>query len=163
MTPDVNVLVAAFREGHVHHVTARAWLSGALADCSTGSSLEILPMIAAGFVRLVTDSRIFASPSSALAAHQFLNEILVADGASLLELGREWDAFEKLCTERSIAGPDVPDAWIAAAVTTYGLHLVTFDADFRRLLRSDQFTLLVPRSNLKEEGGRYDPALRLAA
>jgi predicted nucleic acid-binding protein len=27
VTPDVNVLVAAFRTDHPHHATARSWLS----------------------------------------------------------------------------------------------------------------------------------------
>ena len=31
MTPDVNVLVAAFRADHPHHTTARVWLEQAVA------------------------------------------------------------------------------------------------------------------------------------
>ena len=41
-------------------------------------------------------------------------------------------------------GNDVPDAWLAAAVTHQGEHLVSFDRDFRKLLGRGQFTLLSP-------------------
>ena len=41
-------------------------------------------------------------------------------------------------------GPDLPDAWLAAAVTQTGEHLVSFDRDFRKLLGRSQFSLLVP-------------------
>lgn len=37
---------------------------------------------------------------------------------------------------------DVPDAWLAAAVTQLGEHLVTFDADFKKLLSQKQVTVL---------------------
>jgi hypothetical protein len=38
----------------------------------------------------------------------------------------------------------LPDAWLSAAVSQTGEHLVSFDRDFRRLLPRGQFTLLVP-------------------
>jgi predicted nucleic acid-binding protein len=37
---------------------------------------------------------------------------------------------------------DVPDAWLAAAVIQQSEHLVSFDADFKRLLARSQFTHL---------------------
>ena len=63
MTPDVNVLVAASRADHPHHVVARRWLSGVLADCQDGQTLEILPMVATGFLRLVTHPKVFVQPT----------------------------------------------------------------------------------------------------
>ena len=155
MTPDVNVLVAAFRVDHSHHVPARTWLSRALEACATGGTLEILPMVAAAFVRLVTDARVFRIPDSARDAHAFLRNLLAADGASMPHLGSEWNTFERLCIDLGVVGEDVPDAWIAAVVTADGLHLVTFDRDFTRLLRPTQYTLLSRTLGIAESRPKY--------
>lgn len=36
----------------------------------------------------------------------------------------------------------IPDAWLAAAVIQFSEHLVTFDADFKKLLKRTQVTVL---------------------
>lgn len=59
MTPDVNVLVAASRSDHPHHPVANRWLEESLAACFLGQRLAVLPMVAAGFLRLVTFDRDF--------------------------------------------------------------------------------------------------------
>ena len=60
MTPDVNVLVAAFRADHPHHADARKWLGLARAACAAGQdSLAVLPMVLAGFLHLVTNPKVF--------------------------------------------------------------------------------------------------------
>jgi hypothetical protein len=50
--------------------------------------------------------------------------------------------LRQLCIEKNLTANDVPDAWVAAAVIQLGEHLVTFDADFRKLLRRTQVTVL---------------------
>jgi predicted nucleic acid-binding protein len=55
MTPDLNVLLAASRSDHPHHAVALACFNQALAACETGGSIEIPPMVAAGFLRLATN------------------------------------------------------------------------------------------------------------
>jgi uncharacterized protein len=49
MVPDVNVLVASSRDDHVHHRPAKVWLDAAVQECLTGGSIELLPMVVAGF------------------------------------------------------------------------------------------------------------------
>ena len=63
MTPDINVLVAASRSDHSHHAIARDWLEQALVECEAGGRLELLPVVVAGFLRLVTNRRVFPDPS----------------------------------------------------------------------------------------------------
>jgi len=63
-TPDVNVLVAAFRASHVHHRQARAWLTSALESCATGGNVELLPMVAAGFLRVATNRKVLGIAES---------------------------------------------------------------------------------------------------
>ena len=154
MTPDVNVLVAAFLSAHPQHERAREWLKGALRDCLAGNALQILPMVAVGFLRVVTSFR--TSPATSINdAVAFLGQILSVPGVWMPELGREWSILQTLCAERNLQGGIITDAWIAAAVRAHDLHLVTFDADFRKLLRPHQFTLLLPQSNLQEPRPRY--------
>jgi predicted nucleic acid-binding protein len=65
MTPDVNVLIAAFRRDHQHHAVALQWLDDARVACAEGrTALALLPMVIAGFIRLVTNRRVFRSTSS---------------------------------------------------------------------------------------------------
>lgn len=155
MTPDVNVLVAAFRPGHAHHRAAREWLSGALQACGSGGSVEILPMVAAGFLRLVTNPKVFPVPAPAAEALAFLRRILDVPGVTMPPTGAEWSRLETLCTELDLRGNDIPDAWIAAAVTVGGWRLVTFDRGFARLLRRSEYVLLGDDAGVQERKSRY--------
>ena len=142
MTPDVNILVAASRQDHPHHGPALAWLEQAIAESETGRPLVILPMVAAGFLRLVTHPRVFVMPTPLQDALAFLDALLADPGVSMLPLGGEWPAFVTLCAERGLTGNAIPDAWIAAAVHHHHLHLVSFDKGFRKLLKPSMVTVL---------------------
>jgi toxin-antitoxin system PIN domain toxin len=153
ITPDVNVLVAAFMPDHPHRHQALRWLTTALANNASGAMLAILPMVAVGFVRVVTSSR--GNSQSTAQAIAFVKSILNARGAWMPDVGSEWALLQELCLERGLRGGIISDAWIAAAVRANGLHLVTFDTDFRGLLEPDQYTLLVPENNLQEPRVTY--------
>ena len=142
MTPDVNVLVAASRRDHPHHAAARTWLEQAITDASQGTSLKLQSMVIASFLRLVTHSRIFIHPTPMPEALRFVDALLTAPGVEQPALGAEWPALRRLCADKALAANDVPDAWLAAAVIYQGEHLVSFDADFKRLLSRAHFTRL---------------------
>ncbi len=144
MTPDVNVLVAASRADHVHHAAAASWLREARHEAQRGRRLDLLPMVAAGFLRLVTHPKVFPDPTPSKLALDFVDTLLQSPGVGMTTLGEEWPAVHQLCRSKSLAGNAIPDAWIAATVKSKGLHLVTFDRDFSRLLDSSDFTLLRP-------------------
>jgi uncharacterized protein len=144
MTPDLNVLLAASRTDHPHHRPALRWLEEALVDCESGASIEILPMVAAGFLRLATNRRIFTEPMSVGVAIEFVESLLVIPGVEMPELGREWPALKQLSREHNLVANDITDAWIAASVRTLGSHLVTFDRGFARLLGRTEVTILDP-------------------
>lgn len=141
MTPDVNVLVAASRSDHPHHAVARAWLEGALAKAET-APLTLMPMVLASLLRLVTSPKIFVQPTPMAEALRFVDALLALPGVQLAALGAEWPKLRQLCLDGSLSGKDLPDAWLAAAVDQQGEHLVSFDRDFRKLLKRSQFTLL---------------------
>lgn len=142
MTPDVNILVAASRSDHPHHVTARAWLEQAMINAGQGASLRLQPMVIASFLRLVTHPKIFVHPTPMSDALRFVDALLSAPGVEQPALTTEWPQFRKLCVDKALAANDVPDAWLAAAVIQQGEHLVSFDADFKRLLPKSLFTRL---------------------
>lgn len=142
MTPDVNVLVAASRSDHPHHATARAWLEQALVDASRGSVLKLQPMVIASFLRQVTHPKIFVHPTPMPDALRFVAALLAAPGVERPDLGAEWLALRTLCADKALVANDLPDAWLAAAAVHQGEHVVSFDADFKRLLPRAQFTLL---------------------
>lgn len=142
MTPDVNVLVAASRSDHPHHKIAYSCLEEALAACSDGGTLRLMPMVVASFLRLVTHPKIFVEPTPVKEAVDFVDALLAVPGAEMPTLGSEWPLMRDLCIEKKLAANDIPDAWLAAAVNQLGEHLVTFDGDFKRLLRRTQVTVL---------------------
>ena len=144
MTPDVNVLIAASRSDHPHHKTAYTCLDASIAACSHGASLKLMPMVVAGFLRLVTSSRIFVHPTPVEDAMGFLDALFAVPGIEMPSLGAEWPILRQLCMERKLTANAIPDAWLAAAVIQLGEHLVTFDADFKKLLRRAQVTVLIP-------------------
>jgi uncharacterized protein len=142
MTPDVNVLVAASRSDHPHHGVARSWLEKAASAAASGSTLVVMPMVVASFLRLVSSAKIFPEPTPVADAVAFVDALLGAQGVHLAALGPEWPRLRQLCIDRQLKGNAVPDAWLAAATIHLGEHLVSFDRDFRKLIGRSHFTLL---------------------
>ena len=143
MTPDVNVLIAASRSDHPHHKTAYAWLDEAVSSCADGATLRLMPMVIASFLRLVTNPKIFVHPTPVEDAVGFLDAMFLVPGVETPYLGAEWPIMRQLCIEKKLTANDIPDAWLAAAVIQLGEHLVTFDTDFKKLLKRAQVTVLV--------------------
>lgn len=143
MTPDVNVLVAAFRGDHEHHRPARTWLDRTRAS----AQIVLLPVVATGFVRTVGQRRAFPVPTPADEAVAFVEALLKAGDARMVAVSNEWPAFARLCREHAPAGGNVTDAWIAASVLLLDEHLATFDRGFRRLLPPHQLTVLDPTAS----------------
>jgi toxin-antitoxin system PIN domain toxin len=142
MTPDVNVLVAASRDDHPHHLVARRWLEEALEEAASGASLLLLPMVVASFLRLATHPRVFVVPTPIADAIAFVESVLAAPGVHMPAIGPEWPRLKMLCLARKLRANALPDAWIAATIQELGDHLATFDADFRKLLKRSEMTLL---------------------
>src|ERR1700730_11797100 len=114
MIPDVNVLVAAFRADHIHHDAARTWLSSARSECAQGrQALALLPMVLTGFIRLVTNSRVFNDPDSVEDAIAFVDAILESPGVQLRACGDEWPLLRTMLLTLCLQANLVTDAWIA--------------------------------------------------
>jgi toxin-antitoxin system PIN domain toxin len=144
MTPDVNVLVAAFRSDHPHHAVALKWLHTALSQCGPQAEMGLLGTVVASFLRLVTHPKVFLQPTPMPQALAFVDAVLNQPGVRWLPMEGEWPQLRQLCTVHTLASNNVPDAWIAAAVLRHQQVLVTFDRDFKRLLPSQQLLHLQP-------------------
>ena len=143
MTPDVNVLVAASRSDHPHHRVAYACLKEAIAACADGANLKLMPMVVGSFLRLVTNSKIFVHPTPIEDAVEFIDALFAVPGVEMPPLAAEWPIMRQLCIEKKLTANDISDAWLAAAIIHLGEHLVTFDADFKKLLKRSQVTILI--------------------
>ena len=106
--------------------------------------MKLMPMVVASFLRLVTNSKIFVRPTPVEDAIGFMDALLAVPGVEMPPLGTEWPMLRQLCIEKKLAANDIPDAWLAAAVIQLSEHLVTFDTDFKKLLRRTQVTVLSP-------------------
>lgn len=90
-------------------------------------------------------SEIFVQPTPLADAIGFVDALAAVPGSEMPALGREWPIVRQLCMEKRLSANDIPDAWLAATIIQLGEHLVTFDTDFRKLLKRTQVTVLGPR------------------
>lgn len=104
----------------------------------------LLPVAVAGFLRLVTNARVFVNPDSITDAVAFVDALLGTPGAALADRIDNWPLLRDKLLMLGLHGNLVTDAWIAAAVESLSEHLVTFDRDFTRLLPRRNLTLLDP-------------------
>ena len=145
MTPDVNVLVSAFRPDHPHHQPARKWLDEAVMQAAKGqTSLSLMGMAVTGFMRITSNPKIFKQTDPLADVSDFVDSLLSCPGVQFLHPSSSWPTMRQLCLTQQIKGDLISDAWIAAAVMQTGETLCTFDRDFTRLLPSDQLILLKP-------------------
>ena len=72
-SPDVNVLVNAFREDAVHHERCRRWLDDAVSDRHPVSLSEL---VLSGVLRVLTHPRVFHPPTPSGDAMAFVDSLL---------------------------------------------------------------------------------------
>ena len=145
MTPDVNVLVAAFRPDHPHHQRARTWLDEALLQTANGrNSLMLMGTVVTGFMRITTHPKIFQETDALQDLTDFVDSLLSCPGVQFQAHGATWPHLREVCLAQQATGNLITDAWIAATVMQSGETLCTFDRDFSRLLPADQLLFLKP-------------------
>ncbi len=126
--PDFNALIYAHRVDAPEHELYADWLRAV-----TGSQapFALAEVILAGFLRIVTNHRIFDPATPMDVAIAFCERLVAHPRAVLVAPGRRhWDIFVGLC--REIRGPLVTDAYLAALAIEHGCELVTADSDFAR-------------------------------
>lgn len=126
--PDVNVLIYAHREDAPEHDRYAAWLRALTA---TDEPFAVAEIVLAGFLRIVTNSRIFDPPTPMASAITFCQRLVEWPRAVMIAPGRgHWDIFIGLSA--GIQGALVSDAYLAALAIEHGCELITTDSDFAR-------------------------------
>jgi len=132
---DVNVVLAAFRDDHVHHVIARPWFDGLLA----GSEPFSVPMVVWGsFLRLTTNRRSFPVPTPLAQAFAFIDAVSAHPRHLRLDPGvRHCELLRRICEDADATGDLIPDAVIAAIALEHRAAVASFDRDFARFSSID--------------------------
>ena len=134
LAPDVNVLIYAHVEDSTaDHTEYADWLTR-LATGPEPFALSVL--VLAGFIRVVTNPRVFDPPSTLDHSFAFVASLLERPTARLIGPGpNHLSIFESLCRESGANGKLVADAQHAAVAIEHGCTIVSTDADFGRFPR----------------------------
>jgi toxin-antitoxin system PIN domain toxin len=89
--------------------------------------------VASGFVRIVTNRRIFDHPTPIVDAPSFIEALHAYPKVLRIEPGpAHWGLFADICRVSRPAGDLVPDAWLAALTIENHATLITSDLGFGR-------------------------------
>ena len=128
--PDVNVLVYAHRVEAPEHERYRAWWR---ATVEAPAPFALSDLVAVGLVRIVTNRRIWSTPTPTDLALEFIAAIRERRNCRAVQPGPDnWEIFSELVRVTSAAGKLVADAHHAAVAIEHGCELLTADSDFAR-------------------------------
>lgn len=127
---DANLLVYAHVASFAEHGRARAWLDGRLA----GPAPVGLPWVSLlGFVRLVSNPRVFERPEPVVMAWRQARRWLASPVAWVpLPTERHQQILDGFLSATVTRADHVPDAHLAALALGHGLVLCSTDGDFAR-------------------------------
>ncbi len=130
LMPDVNVLVYAHREDEAVHEAARDWVD---AMVNSNEAFALSGLVIVGFVRIVTNRRIYDHPTPTSLALAAMDSMLARPNCRLLLPGsRHWQLVSELCRDTQAVGKAVADAQHAAVAIEHGCEWVSRDRDFAR-------------------------------
>lgn len=130
---DVNVLVYAHRADLPEHSDYRRLLERLAND---DQPLGLPDLSLAGFVRVMTNRRIFTEPTSFHDASEAVDALLAAPAAMQLRAGeRHWSLFRQLAQDINARGNDVADAYLAAYAIENNATWLSADRGFARFHR----------------------------
>jgi toxin-antitoxin system PIN domain toxin len=128
--PDVNILVYAHSERAVDHHRFKDWVEGLIQG---NEAYGISDLVLSGFLRIVTNPRIFTPPSAISDALAFADRIRNQPHCVVVAPGqRHWDLFTGLCRTAGARGNLIPDAYLAALAIESGSEWITTDGDYAR-------------------------------
>ena len=130
LCPDVNPLLIAFRRDLPQHAEHARWLQ----ELMTGDEpVGVSELVLSAVVRLATNHRIFAQPSTTAEVLSYCRALRTAPAAVPLRPGnRHWDIFDQLCREAAATANLVPDAYHAALAIENRATWITNDRGFAR-------------------------------
>jgi uncharacterized protein len=129
---DVNVLVNAHRREAERHKEFRVFVDSVVHG---DEAYAVSDFVISGFVRIVTNRRIWKPPTELDNALRFGEIVRNQPNAVVVNPGdRFWGIFAGLCRQAGATGKLIPDAYLAALAIEHGCEFVTADRDFGRFL-----------------------------
>src|SRR3979411_2451029 len=126
--PDVNVLIYPHREDAPEHDRYAVWLTALI---EADEPVAVSEVVLAGFLRIVTNAKIFDPPTPMATAIAFCQRLVDWPRAVLIAPSRRhWELFVEFCS--GIQGPLVTDAYLAGCAIEHGCEVVTTDSDLAR-------------------------------
>jgi toxin-antitoxin system PIN domain toxin len=127
---DVNILVGAARRDAPDHPRHLEWLEALI---NGNESYAVPELVFSGFLRIVTNPRIFKAPSALEDSLDFVGKIRGQPQWVALRPGpRHWEIFVELCRKSHAKGNRIPDAYFAALAIETGSEWITMDRGFSR-------------------------------
>jgi toxin-antitoxin system PIN domain toxin len=128
--PDVNILIYAHREESPVHTRYAQWLT----EVATGfEPFALSESVLHGFVRIVTNPKIFNPPSTLAQALQFIDALLSRPKCVMMRPGPgHWKIYRQLCEAGALHSKLTADAAHAALAIEYGCEWISADTDFAR-------------------------------
>ena len=127
---DANLLLYAYDPDSAQHDASRRWLEERL---SGGELVRFAWLTLWAFMRISTNSRIFARPLTAPEAHEAVGAWLQQPNAGVIEPGdRHQEILGRLLASGQASGALVIDAALAAIAIEHGATLCSTDRDFSR-------------------------------
>jgi len=145
LLPDVNLLVYVHRPDERTSRAYAGWFS-ALVEGPEPFALSTL--VATAFVRLVTNARMYRTPTPPDMALAVIDSLLRRPNCRPVWPGpRHWEIFSALCRAADVRGARASDAAHAAVAIENGCELVSRDGDFSRFVGAGlRFRLLRPEA-----------------
>ncbi len=128
--PDVNILVYAHREESQNHARYAQWVT----SMATGPEpFALSEPVLQGFVKVVTNPKVFNPPSSIAQAFKFIDALRARPQCVMIRPGAaHWNIFRQLCEAGPLTSKLTADAAHAALAIETGCEWVSADTDFVR-------------------------------
>jgi toxin-antitoxin system PIN domain toxin len=127
---DTNVLIYAHRADAPEHAAWRSWLE---LRVNGAEPWAVSVGAIAGFLRIVTNHRVFPLPTPLRDALAFVGALRSSPTLVVVGPGpRTLSIFLELVASTEAKGKHIPDAEIAAVALDHGCELASADRDFSR-------------------------------
>jgi uncharacterized protein len=127
---DVNVLIYGFRKDGPEYGRYCPWMTDLIAG---DRAFGVPDVVLSGFLRIVTDPRIFRSPTPIDEGLQFAEKLRESPSFVPIAPGpRHWGIFAGLCRTTGVRGNLVPHAYLAALAIESGSEWISTDRDYAR-------------------------------
>ncbi len=129
--PDINVLLYAINKDAPMHDQSRRWLNGVF----NGSIPVGLPWIVIlGFIRIITNTKIFKSPISMDLAVGIVSDWLSLENVEIINPGvRFWLIYRELLKTSAMNSNSTSDIFLAALALETKSILFSYDTDFAKI------------------------------